>query len=187
MDEKELENVLFILNETKKAVKKEDAIRLKELSNKTIHSASVYQDSESILIAVIVYSLSKALVRKDLFKSSGWGKFIKQSLKYINQAIDSLKKKNIQEYKENLGKIRDKIDDSDKDVREYIKEVFRKASINKASKIYEHGISMEKTANLLGISIWELQDYSGQTNVSEEMTKTVPIKKRIKFAMDLFK
>ena len=187
LDKKELENILDILERTKKAVKDDDIIELKELSNRTIHSASIYQDSESIMIAVIVYSLSKLIERKETLDSKGWGKFISSSLGYIDKIIFSLKKNNIEEFKQNLKKIRLGIDSLDKSSRTYVKQVFRKASINKASKIYEHGISMEQTAKLLGITIWELAEYAGQTNISEEMTKTVAVKQRIKLAMRLFK
>ena len=43
-------------------------------------------------------------------------------------------------------------------LKEYIQEVFRKAYINKASRIYEHGISRAETAGLLGVTQWELAE-----------------------------
>ena len=46
---------------------------------------------------------------------------------------------------------------------------------------------MEKTAKLLGISIWELAEYAGQTGISDvNLSITMPIKKRIKLAMEMF-
>ena len=68
----------------------------------------------------------------------------------------------------------------------HIKEVFEKARINKASRLYEHGISAGRTADLLGISTWELMDYSGTTGLADKgITKDV--KERIKIARELFK
>jgi hypothetical protein len=86
---------------------------------------------------------------------------------------------------ENLRKAITKVS---KDLKYYIQDVFRKAQINKASKIYEHGISMEKTANLLGITVWELANYAGQRpEISEQKEiKTVSVKERIKLAMGMF-
>ena len=55
----ESENILRILKETKEAVKENDNIKLKNLSNQTIHTASVSQDPENIAIAVIVYSWAR--------------------------------------------------------------------------------------------------------------------------------
>jgi hypothetical protein len=72
--------------------------------------------------------------------------------------------------------------------KKHIQYVFRKAKINKASRIYEHGISMEKTSKLLGISIWELAEYAGHTRIGDvNLSITLPIKQRIKFAMEIFK
>ena len=72
-------------------------------------------------------------------------------------------------------------------LKDYIQDVFRKASINRASKIYEHGISMEKTASLLGITLFELASYAGQKEEAElPQTKTIDVKARIKLAEDFF-
>ena len=74
-------------------------------------------------------------------------------------------------------------------MKKYIQDVFRKASINKASKLYEHGISMEKTAKLLGITMFELANYAGQKEEISEapIVRGIDIKSRIKLAMDIFK
>ena len=68
-----------------------------------------------------------------------------------------------------------------------VKSVFRKAKVNKASKIYEHGISLEKTAKLLGVTMWELQVYAGQKSIHDApLTQTMNTKSRIKLAMEMF-
>jgi len=73
------------------------------------------------------------------------------------------------------------------ELKRNVSDVFMKARINKASKIYEHGISMEATSKLLGVSIWELAEYTGQTNISDaNYNKTIDIKKRVKTAMEFF-
>ena len=44
---------------------------------------------------------------------------------------------------------------------------------------------MQKTAKLLGISIWELAEYSGQTGISNvNLSITLDVKERIKNAME---
>ena len=46
---------------------------------------------------------------------------------------------------------------------------------------------MEKTANLLGISLFELANYSGGKESAEvPESVTVSVKQRIKFAMEMF-
>ena len=69
---------------------------------------------------------------------------------------------------------------------EYIEDVFKKAQINKASKIYEHGISLEKTAKLLGVSMFDLASYTGQAIADTSEGNTISVKTRIKNAMEMF-
>ena len=61
----------------------------------------------------------------------------------------------------------------------------RKASINKASRIYEHGISLGKTAQLLGITQWELTEYTGQKR-EEKPYGALSAKKRAQMALEFF-
>ena len=47
---------------------------------------------------------------------------------------------------------------------------------------------MEQTAGLLGITIWELAEYAGQTGISDvNLSVTFPIRQRIKQAEEIFK
>jgi hypothetical protein len=87
-----------------------------------------------------------------------------------------------------LTKIRKTVSQLSGKLKIYIQDVFRKAEINKASKIYEHGISMEQTASLLGVTLFELASYAGQKPEISDATfnKTVDVKKRIKTAMEMF-
>jgi hypothetical protein len=184
----EPEHILEVLKEAKEAVKNEDLIRLKSLSNQTIHSASIHQDADCILVAIIIYSLSKIIERTNYREYPSWNSFFKQFMKHIDYAIICLEKNNIEDFREELGRIRTSINNLTGSFKKHIQDVFRKASINKASRIYEHGISMEKTSRLLGISLWELAEYAGQTGIGDvNFNITLPVKKRIKLAEDIFR
>ncbi len=184
----EKENVLRILQETKTALKNNNSLQLKELSNQTIHTASIAQDPDNIAVAVAVYSLSKIVERKEYQTFSGWKNFYGTITMAIENSITALKKNDDQKLKDNLTLIRKAISKLSGKLRDYIQDVFRKAEINKASKIYEHGISMEKTANLLGITMFELASYSGQKpDGNAPLSKTMDIRTRIKTATDMFK
>ncbi len=184
---KEAQNLLRIFEESKEAVKKGDVIKLRNLSNQTIHTASISQDSDNIATAVIVYSLSKIVERKKYQEYPGWNNFYKTLVSAIDNSVVALKNNNEEKFKENLGLIRKAISKLSGKLKRYIQDVFKKASVNKASRIYEHGISMEKTAKLLGITMWELANYAGQTGISDvSLSKTLDVKSRIKLAMELF-
>jgi len=183
----EKENILRIMEGTKAAIKREDVVMLKNLSNQTVHTASTTQDPDNIAVAVIVYSLSKVIERKKYQQYKEWGKFYGKIISNIDNSIKFLRKNDEINFRASIEAIRKDIDNLSGNLKWYIKDVFRKASINKASRIYEHGISMEKTAKLLGISLWELADYAGQTGIGDtKLCKTCDTKSRIKLAMDMF-
>jgi len=184
----EPKHILKVLQETRKAVREQGTIKLKKLSNQTIHSASIHQDTDSILIAVIIYSLSKFLERTNYRSYPSWNPFFKAFMMHIDRAIKALRQNNEKKFRKELKKIRAEISKISGHFKKHVQDVFKKASINKASRIYEHGVSMEKTAKLLGISIWELAEYAGQTGISDvNLNITLPIKTRIKLASEFLK
>jgi len=183
---KEAKNILRILKETLVALKKEYTIGLKSLSNQTIHTASITQDPDNIAIAVIIYSLSKVIERPAYRAQKGWNKIFKNILVGVEHSIKALENNDEEHLRNHLEKLRKRLEGFSGNLKRYIQDVFRKASINKASKIYEHGISMEKTAKLLGVSLWDLANYSGGRTQDPSIRSTVSVKSRIKLAMEMF-
>ena len=183
----EKENVMRILRETKLALEKGDPIKIKNLSNQTINTASLTQDIDNITVAVIVYSIGKILERENYRKLAGWDVFQKVVEVSLTNSIKDIEKNNEKKFRKDLESIRTAIGKLSGKLKEYIESVFEKAKINKASRLYEHGISMEQTAKLLGISMYELAEYSGKTGISDVAeSKTIGVKDRIKIAMEIF-
>jgi len=184
---KEVSNILRILVETKSLIASGEGNKLKELSNQTIHSATIYQDPDNVIVAVLVYSLGKIMERPFYKNMDGWDEFYSTVLKNLDLAINHLKENDIEKARVHLGKIRNSLNKIDGDLSEYIKDVFAKAEINKAFKLYEHGLSSEQTAKLLGVNLWDMASYIGQSSISEShISKSIPVKKRIKIAEDFF-
>lgn len=180
-------NILKIMNQTKAAVRTKDVIKLKELSNQTIHTASITQDPDNLAVAVIVYSLGKIIERKQ-DKTSKGARFLKTVLTAMQDSIDAINEQDKEKLHKSIELMRMAVDKISGDFKNYIEDVFRKAKINKASKIYEHGISMEKTADLLGVTQYEIASYAGQKSTTSEMpeTETISTKQRIKLVMEMF-
>lgn len=184
----EKENVIHILKEAQLAIKKNDGLRLKHLSDRINHTATISQDPDNIILAVLIYSLGKIIERENYRRMKGWDFFIKTILKELEKASNFLKRDDIVSFRNCLGKMRNTINKIDGDLRNYINEVFQKAGINRAFKYYEHGLSSQRTADLLGISLWDLGSFIGQSNISEaRVSQTIPIEKRIKIMEDFFK
>ena len=183
----EKSHIIKVLEQVREATKNRDVLKLRELSNQTIHSASIYQDTDSITIAVIIYSISKVIERQRAIKPKDFTEFKNTTSHLIASAVKSIKEDNEEEFRNNLQKIRKNVNKFPRNFKKEIEEVFRKASLNKAAKIYEHGISMEQTAELLGLTLFELATYSGQKIQDVEQIRTTPIRQRIKLAMEFFK
>jgi len=183
----EVEHKISVLEGAKQALQEKNASFLRELSNKTIHSASTTQDTGSLVSAVLVYALSKLIERRDYLKIKNWDKLANEIAYDFTSAIKAAMQNDDEGFNGALLKARKDLEEFSPDFKNYIQEVIRKASINKASKLYEHGISLGQTANLLGITNWELAEYAGQSKSMEVGNeKTISEKERAELAMNFF-
>lgn len=173
-------DVMSILGETIISLKNGQHHKLGELSNHVIHDASIYQDNDSITVAVMIYALSKVIQRCCEKKVDYSG-----IIKTLEDSFDSLRRNNFTEYNKYIQEIMKYVEQTDDKMKVYIQEVFDKAKIKKASKLHEHGLSIGRTAEILGISQWDLLNYIGNTAI-EPVTESTGIKARLAFARGLF-
>ena len=184
----ERQHILNILIKVQRALEKKDYIEIRSLSNQVIHHSSIHQDPDIISIAVIIYDLSKLIERDEFKNEKNWKKFYENFCKSIEDMIVALKKKDVDKFHLEVNSNRRLIENLSGSLKFYINDVFRKAKINKASRIYEHGISMEQTAKILGITLWELAEYAGRTRIGDvNLGITMPIKERVKLAEEIFR
>ena len=180
-------DILEILKKSCIAVKEKDVRLLKDLSNNTLHDASIYQDEYSTTIAVMIYSLSKIFERSNFTQYKSWSLFNDVVVENLKKAEESLSINDIREYENSIKNIFDVIDKLDSKLRFYIAEVIERAKINKASRVHEHGISIGRTAELLGVDEWELMEYVGNTGISDvEFSLSKTAKDRLNLARKLF-
>lgn len=177
MNEIVKKDILSILKQSKRILQRKDSFMLRELSNHTIHNASIFQDEDSISIAVIIYSLSKVIERGKLDT--------RKTLSLINSAKRYLEKDDFMGYKKTIKYIFKFISRVDLKFKLYIEEVVKQAQIKKGSKLYDHGISIGQAADLLGISEWELMNYVGKTRIVDRFPSP-DVEKRLVIAKELF-
>ncbi len=181
-------DILNILKKSLKLIKENDTAKLKELSNHTIHDASIFQDNYSTQTAVLIYALAKIYERTRYKQFKTWPLFNKTVLETIKKSATYLEKDDLKNYEKSMQNLLSTINKLEYKLKNYIKEVIEKAKIHKASRIHEHGISVEKTASILGISTWELMDYIGGTGIADvKQSITKDIEDRIKYTRGLFK
>jgi len=188
MEDRVKTDILNVLKNSLEAIRKEDITELKNMSDHVIHDASVYQDEYSISIAVIIYGIAKIFERVRYREYKDWNKFYRAIFENLTKAYNTLKKGDIDDYEYNIHKIIQDLNKLDVRFKKNISEVIERAKISKASRLYEHGISTGRTAELLGISEWELMEYVGGTGISDvRFNISKPINQRIKLIRSLFK
>ncbi len=180
-------DLYYLLKRIYFALKRGDSAKLKFLSDTTVHNTSIFQDEDSISIAVIAYTLSKI----PTLKTIGAPEFEARKeniLLMLKRAIISLKKGRIKEYHNAITSIFGLLKQVEKHFGIFVKEVVEQARTKKGSKVYEHGISLGRVAEMMGISQWELMDYKGNTKAVDVMPLiTIKTGERVKFARGLFR
>jgi hypothetical protein len=172
-------DIIDIINRALSIIRSGNFLELRELSNHTIHDASIFQDEYSISIAVVVYSISKIL----LHDRKRAGKFVD----LLERAERFMRIDNLGEYKKMVGQMMGLISSIDSRFGSYVDNVITQAQVKKGSKIYDHGISLGQAASILGVSQWELMQYAGHTKTADTMYERPDVIEKIKFTRGLFR
>lgn len=171
-------DILKVLDLAISIIEKGNVSSLKELSNHTIHNSSIFQDTDSVNIAIIMYTLAKIFERENKIDKSIIHTLIKTKRSLFEDKFD--------EYKNYIDKIFRLISKEDLKIKKYVQEVISQAGVRKGSKIYEHGISMAKSAQILGVSQWDMMDYVGSTKIADSFSEPMNLRIRLKIARDIF-
>lgn len=180
---KDILSVLKRVYEILKVKEEKDILELKGLSNRVIHNCCVYHDIDSVQVAILVYSVYKILDRGVKISKSDYDK-LKDNFK---KAHGNLRSNRFGRYNRNIETIFDTISSLDKK-GPYIQEVIEKARIKKGSKIFQHGLSAARAADIIGITKWQLLKYMGKTKIlDEEKGLGLEVKKRFEMAKGMFR
>ncbi len=171
-------DILIVLDKLIYKLEHKDLRDVNEITNEIIHCASIFQDEDSVSIAVVGYALFKMLERENNIDP--------QFIHYLKEARSVLGKNKIKQFHFLIKKLTATIAKKDKELNIYIRHVLNEAQIKKGSKIYEQGISLAQTAKLLNISQWELMKYIGKTTQSDISPEKIEIQQRIIFTRQLF-
>jgi hypothetical protein len=171
-------DILNTLQQAVDAIKKENLYKLRDLSDHVINNAAIFQDKDSISIAVTIYSLSK--IYKD---PKHVDDFV---LPHLINAIKYLEEGEINKYESEIKQIIKDMTKHNLHAKYYIQEVLERSQIKKASKMFEHGISMTQVAESLGISLWDIMEYVGKTHIIDKFDYKTDIKSKLEFTRGLF-
>ncbi len=188
--EKELKsNLLSIITEAINMISKTSSAGLAELSNRAVELAGVYQEEDVASITVIIHALSKIMQRSECDVEKGvcdinpeYRKIVAE-LEKIKSYIESDDR---QKSKRSISSILDILQKADSKLKLYIEEVIFDSQIKKGGKLYDKGISLAQSAQILGINHWELMNYVGKTEIISIDDEAVGIRERLRFARGLF-
>ncbi|MDD4877993.1 MAG: hypothetical protein PHO02_03075 [Candidatus Nanoarchaeia archaeon] len=179
--------MLESLEEAQGAFAAIDSNKLKSISDYTLHYAGIFQDSYSVSVAIIIYSLAKIVEKKKIRSDKDWTRFKAETLRNLKEAKAALEKEKLDIYLAELKELLASIGKIDATFGTYVTEAIEKAKIKKGFAVYAHGLSVGRAAELMGVSPWELMDYLGQTKLVDEMPMlTKPISDRLAAARKIF-
>ena len=176
--EEERKEMVKLLIEAINIIKKNDSLKLGDLSNHIIHTASIFQNREIVMLAVIIHALSKILERMMYLDED--------VAKMLNESKEFLEKDDVQSYNRKMKKLLDHISKQDKRLGRYMQKVINEARIKKGANIYEHGVSLGQAADILGLTHWELMHYVGKTKIHDKEKEKMQLKERLAHARSLF-
>lgn len=180
------EDILSAITKAYEAFSRFDIARLNQISNFTIHNAGIFQDENSITFAITVYALAKVSEREREKDYPEWKKFKEKVLELLKEARKDLERGDDKSYNMSIRQILKIIGGLDKRLTKYATEAIEHARIKKGSKMYEHGVSAGRVAELMGISEWELQSYVGEAGLSDRIIPTKSAKERLSKAKKIF-
>jgi len=175
-------DALIMLERAIKAIRTNNFADLERISNETIHNASIFQDTVSKKLAIIVLSIFKLEQQNVL---AGKVTNLKSFAVDLAQLHDNLQHEQTDTCYKALDYILAKLKKISSSTS--IHNVVNRAEVKKSGKIYDHGISLAQSAQIMGISQWELYDYIGKStlnNSSDDMDARV--KKRVAYTRSLF-
>lgn len=186
MKEPEQIGLIRLLKKTYDSFKKQDVKSLRSISDSVTKEASIMQDDYIISLAIIIYSLSKILEKEKYQSYAQWNSFYKNTLKDLKKLLVLLSKSDFDGYSSTLKDLLSQIKTIDLKASTYIEELVNSSRIKKGSNLYAYGLSLGRAAELLGISKWELMNYVGNLDITNEGAKIINIRERYNTAKKVF-
>ena len=105
----------------------------------------------------------------------------------ISEAQSNLSKDKVADYRRVIKKMFAYIGKLEKKFGMYITEVIKQSRIKKGGRIFEHGVSVGRVSELLGVSSWEMMNYIGNTKLSDiGPTYRKDVEGRLEYARRIF-
>jgi hypothetical protein len=156
-----------------------DFEELKNLSEQGIELIAVNKDLDLISITVLIYSLYKII--KDI--SAEDYQDLLAELKFAQQHLEQ---NSLGKYNQNIKTLFEIVRRSNAKIKVHLDDVMQAARIKNSAFLLQKGLSIGQAAGLMGLSNWELQQYVGRTTFLTQHRESLPIRKRLLTAFNIF-
>ncbi|MDD5111602.1 MAG: hypothetical protein PHG85_03590 [Candidatus Altiarchaeota archaeon] len=152
------------------ALKKRDINELREISHQCSEEAALGQDERKIQAAIVTYCFNKLL-----------------SKVHYRDKVDELTNASIEAAtRGDFPKVLALIEEFDRKYSFFEGSLVQKAKVKVASRLYSSGLSIARSAELLGASVSDVLDYVGVTRVHSDV-QSMTVAERLKIARSVFK
>ena len=186
MYEKVNQDLTALIDQVIRGLTHEISVDFSVLSNQCIHCASIFQDAASLQLAVGLYALSKVHQRLHDDRGKDWIDLEKKLVVLFELCKGALTKSDELAFMANMKKIIESIRQVDSHINLFVDEVIEKAKITKGASMFRHGLSVQRVADILGISSWDLMGYLGKTQILENEDLREDSKARLLYAKKIF-
>ncbi|MEM2873986.1 MAG: hypothetical protein QW063_00800 [Candidatus Nanoarchaeia archaeon] len=162
-------DVLDALNEAIVAIKEKKHAELHAISDHVLHVMAIYQEPDIVDFSVAIYALDKILQTEKYRAHPKMKAFRKITLNLLKDAKAQLEKEAYNAYSARIKELLGVIQKFTKEIKFYIEDVLHFARIKKGTKLYEHGLSLGKAAEVAGVTKWELMPAIGETVIHEQL------------------
>lgn len=172
-----------VLDAAIEGLKNHDMGLIRSVSNQTIHNASIFQDNFSINIAIITYALSQ-LLENTLVKNKPVD--MEKYLRHLVALKETVRSRQPKVFEKLVGKIYAEMKKDENRFSQFVRHVKTQARMDKSARLVDHGISVARAADVLGVSQWQMYSYLGKTKITDDGSDSVAnMKKRLEFARGL--
>ncbi|MEM2954487.1 MAG: hypothetical protein QW625_00850 [Candidatus Nanoarchaeia archaeon] len=186
MKKEVVDDAIKVLREAINAIKTERHIELHSISNHILHAIALYQEPDLMDLAVAIYSIDKILEDEKFKTHPKMPLFKKVVSTSLENAIELLENEKFNAYEASIRALLSNIEGFSKAIRFYIEDVIHFARIKKGTRLYEHGLTLGKAAELARVTKWELLPSIGETATHEKMPQEIPVTYRLKELERLF-
>ena len=179
--------LLLLVQKASRAIKKSDVKVLRFLSEECVRLSSVMQDPSVVTLAVLLYSYSKLFERQYYSKYTSWENVCYSCFTQFDAAIAALRVDDFGLFQKEISASVRLLQKVEPQFKKHIEDVFHKARVTKGADVYAKGLSLGRTASLLGISSFELMDYLGVQRIADTKEHvSMPVMKRLDYTRELF-